>query len=574
MISRIYFIRHGITEGNDRKWFYGKADLPLTAEGKETLKKFRDRGIYPDIPDDAGCYTSALSRTDETFQIIYGDRARKPLPLLNEMQFGEYECKTYEELKGYEGFHDWAYDETGDVKLPGGESRNEFAARVSKGLKELVNLHRMKEWSHRHGGQDAITVMVCHGGVISAIMQELFPQVNGSMWDWMPDPGLGYMVEFEGGEPSMYEKITDIKKLGFGFMRLPEKNGEIDMDMTKAMVDRFMDRGYTYFDTAYAYNAGKSEEAIKTALVDRYPRDSFQLATKLPAFSAKTEEEAKAMFDTSLARTGAGYFDFYLLHNLDDEKLASFDKFHMWDFLKEKKAEGKIVKAGFSFHGKAEGLAKILDDHPEVDFVQLQINYLDWEDPEVESRKCYDVARNHFKPIIIMEPVKGGNLSDFSGEARDVLTAAAPDASLASWAMRYAMGLTGVITVLSGMSDMDQLEDNLATADNYKPLTEEEKKALNKAAEILHSLPGIPCTGCRYCVAGCPSSIDIPGIMDCMNQVVRYNNAHGAANSYYWTIMGAGKATDCIQCGKCEEACPQHIKIVDYMTRAADIFDK
>ena len=327
MISRIYFIRHGITEGNDRKWFYGKADLPLTAEGKETLRKFRDRGIYPDIPDDADCYTSALSRTDETFQIIYGDRARKPLPLLNEMQFGEYECKTYEELKGYEGFHDWAYDETGDVKLPGGESRNEFAARVSKGLKELVNLHRMKEWSHRHGGQDAITVMVCHGGVISAIMQELFPRVNGSMWDWMPDPGLGYMVEFEGGEPSMYEKITDIKKLGFGFMRLPEKNGEIDMDMTKAMVDRFMDRGYTYFDTAYAYNAGKSEEAIKTALVDRYPRDSFQLATKLPAFSAKTEEEAKAMFDTSLARTGAGYFDFYLLHNLDDEKLASFDKF-------------------------------------------------------------------------------------------------------------------------------------------------------------------------------------------------------------------------------------------------------
>lgn len=574
MISRIYFIRHGITEGNVKKWFYGKADLPLTEKGKETLRTYKTRGIYPDIPDDSDCYTSALLRTRETFEIIYGSRETRTLPLLNEMQFGDYECKTYEELKAFPDFDRWAYDETGEVKLPGGESRNEFTTRVSKGLRDLENRHRMKEWSHRHGGQDAISVVVCHGGVISAIMQELFPGINGTMWDWIPDPGLGYIVEFKEGDPIMYERISSIKKLGFGCMRLPEDKGEIDIGKTMEMVDYFMSKGYTYFDTAYSYNDGKSEEAVKAALVDRYPRDSFQLATKNHAYIASSADEARRLFETSLKRTGAGYFDYYLLHNLGEDRTKAFEDYHMWEFLEEKKAEGKIVKSGFSFHDKAAALEEVLSAHQEVDFVQLQINYLDWEDPEVEARKCYEVARKYHKPVIIMEPVRGGNLSDFQGEARDILKMANKDASLASWAMGFVLGLPGVFTVLSGMSNMEQLKDNIATVDNYRPFTVDEKKALEKAGDILRNMPGIPCTACRYCAEGCPVGIDIPSMMSCLNQVVRYNNPHGAVNSFRWSVMDCGKPSQCIECGHCEGVCPQHIKITDELKRVADIFEK
>jgi len=573
MISRIYFIRHGITEGNTRKWFYGKADLPLTEDGKETLRRLKERGIYPDIPADADCYTSELMRTDETFRIIYGDRPRKALPLLNEMQFGDYECKTYEELKGYDDFDSWAYDKTGDVKLPGGESRNEFAARISRGLRELINLHRMKEWSHRHGGQAAVSVVVCHGGVISAVMQELFPGVNGTMWDWIPDPGLGYMVEFKDGDPMAYEHISEIKRLGFGFMRLPMADGEVDIEQTKKMVDMFMERGYTYFDTAYGYLDGKSEEAVKTALVDRYPRDSYQLATKLPAFIAGSRREAEAMLETSLERTGAGYFDYYLLHNLGDDRTKFYDDYELWDFVARKKAEGKIVNAGFSFHDHGDELEQILSEHPEADFVQLQINYADWDDPVVEAGKCYDVARNNFKPVIIMEPVKGGNLASLPEPAARILAEKDPEQSQASWALRFAMGLPGVVTVLSGMSDVAQMAENLDIADSYRPLSDDEKETLSQAAEAMRAIPNIPCTACKYCIDGCPAGIPIHGVFRALNMKYVFNNETGAGFAYQWETRDGGIASRCLKCGHCEGVCPQHIKIIDELEKAVEMFE-
>ena len=572
MISRIYFIRHGITEGNINKWFYGKADIPLTEDGKKTLRRYRERGIYPEIPDDADCYTSGLLRTVETLKIIYGERPYKAIPLLNEMEFGDYECKTYEQIKEYAGFDEWAYDEVGDKKLPGGESRNEFAARIAKGLKELTGYHRLKEWSHRHGGEDAISVMVCHGGVISSIMQQLFPGVKGTMWDWMPEPGFGYMVEFEGGDPIMYDKIADIKKLGFGLMRLPMKDDRIDIEQTKEMVDMFLDRGYTYFDTAYGYPG--SEDTIRQALVERYPRDVFKLATKLPAFMAGSEAEARAMFETSLKRTGAGYFDYYLLHNLGDNRSKFFDDYNMWDFVAKLKEEGKVVNAGLSFHDKAAVLDEILEAHPEMDFVQLQINYADWENPMTESRKCYEVARKHFKPVIIMEPVQGGNLANPPKQVADILKKANPDASLASWALRFTMDIPNVITVLSGMSDVAQMKDNLNIADNFRPFSESEKAVLEEACKALESIPRIPCTKCGYCLKGCPQDIAIPGIFRAVNLKKVYDNDEGAGFAYSWETRDGGIASKCIECGQCEEVCPQHIKIIDELKNAKEMFEK
>lgn len=573
MVSRIYLIRHGITEGNQKRWFYGKADLPLAEVGRETLKDLAARGIYPRIPEDADCYTTGLLRTEQTFQIIFGERPHKVIHNMREMEFGDYECQTYEQLKDYELFDQWCYDQSGDAKLPGGESRNEFADRISLGLKELIGYHRLKELSHRHSGKDAISVLVCHGGVISAAMQELFPEVNGNMWDWIPDPGFGYMVEFEEGEPIMYEKIADIKKLGFGLMRLPMNGEEVDLAQTKEMVDLFLSKGFTYFDTAYGYLDGKSEEAAKAALVDRHPRDSFQLATKLPAWAAATEEEAKAMFETSLERTGAGYFDFFLLHNLGDTRTGAFDEFHIWDFLAEKKAEGKIVNLGFSMHDKADKLEEILKAHPEMDFVQLQINYADWDSPTVESRKCYETARRYGKPVIVMEPVKGGSLATLPKQVSDIFKEADGEASLSSWAIRYATSLDGVLTVLSGMSSLEQMKDNLATMEEWKPLSEEEQKVVERATQALEEIPHVPCTACRYCEKGCPQQIAIPGIFRALNNQMIYGNREGAEGNYAWETRAGGIASKCIECGKCEEVCPQHIQIIEELKKAKALFE-
>lgn len=541
--------------------------------GKTALKKMRAQGVYPEITEDTDCYTTGLIRTEQTFELLFGKRPRKVIENLREMEFGEYECMTFDELKSLQAFMDWGYDETGDVALPGGESKNDFSARISKGLKELMGYHRLKELSHRHSGKDAVSVVVCHGGVISAVMNELFPDIKRNMWDWMVDPGFGYRIDFQQGEAKMYEKITDVKKLGFGLMRLPMNGEDIDIEETKKMVDMFMEKGFNYFDTAWGYQNGKSEEATRLALVERYPRESFKLATKLPAWCAKSKEEAEAMFDTSLERTGAGYFDYYLLHNLGDNRTKYFEEYQIWDFLAEKKRQGLIKNLGFSMHDKADKLEEVLKAHPEMDFVQLQINYADWERPRVEARKCYETARKYNKPVIIMEPVKGGSLAELPESVASVFKNYDKERSLSSWAIRFATSLDGVLTVLSGMSNLAQMEDNLATMEDFTPLTEEEFKVVEQAREALNALPQVPCTVCRYCEDKCPQNIAIPGIFRAVNNQMIFGNREGAVGNYEWETKNRGLASQCIACGNCEAVCPQHIKISEEMKKASEMFE-
>lgn len=364
----------------------------------------------------------------------------------------------------------------------------------------------------------------------------------------------------------------NIPKFGFGLMRLPMIGEEVDIEQTKTMVDMFMKNGFTYFDTAYGYIGGKSEEAVKVALVDRYPRESFQLATKLPAWAgAKDADEAKAMLETSLKRTGAGYFDFYLLHNLGDNRTQVFDDFGIWDFVQEKKAEGVIKHVGFSMHASAEELDEVLTKHSEMEFVQLQINYADWESDSVQSRKCYEVARKHGKPVIIMEPVKGGSLANLPDSVGDILKQAAPDASHSSWAMRFAASLDGIITVLSGMSNIEQMEDNLKTMVNFKPMSEADYAVIDKARVAMDAIEKIPCTSCQYCVKGCPMNINIPGIFGSVNTYLVYNNLAGAKGGYGWATNNGAKASACIECGQCEAVCPQHISIIEELKKAKEL---
>ena len=365
----------------------------------------------------------------------------------------------------------------------------------------------------------------------------------------------------------------EIKKLGFGLMRLPQKDKVIDIEQVKKMTDRFMEEGFTYFDTAWAYEG--SEDAARQALVERYPREKFQLATKNAAWiNCKTREEAIAQFETSLKQTGAGYFDFYLLHNLGEHRTKFFDDFDMWSFVQEKKKEGLIRHVGFSFHSTPEELEEILKNHPEMEFVQLQINYADWENPAIQSRACYEVARKYNKPVIIMEPVKGGMLANPPQQVKDVFEKADAKASCASWAIRFAASLEGVITVLSGMSSLEQMEDNLSYMKDFKGMSEEEKAVLKDAQTALNSIPLIPCTTCNYCAKVCPEGIGISGSFTAMNYLTLYQNLEAAKGQENWLVGAHGKkrAAECIKCGKCEEVCPQHIRIRDELEKIAGTF--
>ena len=364
-------------------------------------------------------------------------------------------------------------------------------------------------------------------------------------------------------------------KLGFGLMRLPKRAlVKIDMEQTKQMVDLFMDAGLTYFDTAYVYDGGESEKAAKAALVDRYPRESFTLATKLCAWmGAHNEKTAKQQFYTSLERTGAGYFDYYLLHALQTGNYKLYDKYHLWDFVREQKAKGLIKHWGFSFHAGPELLDELLTEHPDAEFVQLQLNYADWEDPKVASRANYEVARKHGKSIIVMEPVKGGALANPPKDVRKVFQEVSPDASFASWAIRYAASLEGIITVLSGMSNLVQMRDNLSYMKDFRPLNGSEQTAIRKAQELMNGVKSIPCTACHYCTAGCPKQIPIPEIFGARNQQMVWGQLEEGRRQYADVVENAGKASDCIACGQCESACPQQLGVIQYLKDCAAQFE-
>ena len=370
-----------------------------------------------------------------------------------------------------------------------------------------------------------------------------------------------------------YDLDKNVGKLGFGMMRLPRKGDGIDIEETKKLVDAFMISRFNYFDTAFAYPG--SEEAIKEALVNRYPRKSYYLASKCAIWSGcKEKEDAEKELDISLERTGAGYFDFYLLHALNKDSAKTFEEWGLWEKKKKKKEEGLIKHLGFSFHDSPEVLDDILSKHPEAEFVQLQINWADWEDPKVQSKGSWEVARKHNKDIIVMEPVKGGLLADPHPLVKEVFSSSDPNASPASWAIRFASSLDGVMTVLSGMNTLEMLGDNVKTMWNFKGFDAKQMETIEKAREVFSSLPSIPCTKCDYCAKVCPMDIGISGTFAAMNTLLLYGNESIAKDRYKAMVINKGRNNPekCIKCGKCEEACPQHIEIRSNLEKAKEHF--
>lgn len=370
--------------------------------------------------------------------------------------------------------------------------------------------------------------------------------------------------------------LLETPKLGFGCMRLPltDPNDQtsIDLDQFKAMVDTFMEAGGTYFDTAYVYHEGTSEIAVREALVKRYPRDSFTIATKCLAWAQPDAESAKACLDTSLERLGVDYVDFYLLHNVGGVRTKKFDEYGMWEWAQQKKDEGIIKHLGFSMHDGADALEALLAEHPNMDFVQLQVNYLDWEDPVVEARKCMEVAEKHGVPVVIMEPARGGRLANLPERGKQILKTAEPDLSEVSWAYRFCYFLPNVVSVLSGMSTLDQVKENVAEWKTAKPLSDADKKVVEQALEALRSVGMIDCTNCRYCAKDCPAGVKIPEIMSLMNLEKMTEDRAFVKGLYDWQAKD-GYASQCTQCGNCEEMCPQGINIIELLEEAADAYE-
>ncbi len=369
------------------------------------------------------------------------------------------------------------------------------------------------------------------------------------------------------------------KKLGFGCMRLPVVDGDtnvIDDAVFCRMIDSYMEQGFRYFDTAYPYHNGNSEKAVGRCLVARYPREDFFLASKMPVWLAKEYADYEKLFTTQLERCQVEYFDFYLLHAMNKERVADTEKLGGFEFVQRMKEEGKIRHIGFSFHDTAEVLEEILKAHPEMEFVQLQINYYDWESESVQSRKCYEVAEKYHVPVIVMEPVKGGTLANMRGEAAHLLDnlVCPTGASYASYAVRFAASLDNVMLVLSGMSDEAQLLDNTSYMKDFIPLSDTEQETIRKVVEELKKLPVIACTKCRYCVEGCPKKILVPDLFEDYNLTVQFGiNATNRGSYGYHTAEGHGKATDCIKCGKCEKQCPQHLEIRSLLGKVAATFE-
>ena len=371
-----------------------------------------------------------------------------------------------------------------------------------------------------------------------------------------------------------------MKKLGFGLMRLPLINPDdstsIDMEQLNQMVDAFLARGFTYFDTAWMYHNGMSENAVKTALVERHPRESFRLATKLHGGYVNSFEDRDAIFNKQLEKTGAGYFDYYLLHCISVELYEKYKKFDCFNWLREKKRQGLVKKIGFSFHDNAELLDLVLTEQPDMEFAQLQVNYLDWDSDGIQSRLCCETAKKHNKTIIVMEPVKGGTLAQVPEKVEKLFKAENANASVPSWALRFAGSVDNVFMVLSGMSNMEQLTDNMNTFDIFKPIDDSEKAVIKRATRLLTHSGAIACTSCSYCTEGCPMNIPIPKYFSLYNadiQEIDGKSWRPQPEYYYNLTLSFGKASECIACGQCEKACPQQLPIIEHLKRVADYFE-
>lgn len=368
-----------------------------------------------------------------------------------------------------------------------------------------------------------------------------------------------------------FEEIK--KNFGFGCMRLPLKNGEVDYTEVNKMVDAFMDAGFNYFDTAHMYVEGKSENALRECLTKRYPRESYVLTNKLSTSYFNRQEEIRPLFESQLEACGVDYFDFYLMHAQSAEIFEKYKKCKAYETALKLKEEGKFRHFGISFHDKAEVLEQILIEYPQIEVVQIQFNYVDYEDTSVEGRKCYEVCRKYDKPVIVMEPVKGGSLVNLPDKAKEVFNKL-KGGSTASYAIRFAAGFDGVMMVLSGMENMEMMNDNISYMKDFKPLSEKELEAVNKVCKIFNEQGLIQCTACRYCTSGCPKNISIPDLFACMNSKKVFNNWN---TDYYYNnvhTVNNGKASDCIQCGKCEHICPQHLEIRKLLKEVALEFEK
>ena len=370
-------------------------------------------------------------------------------------------------------------------------------------------------------------------------------------------------------------ELNTMPKLGFGLMRLPEKDGSVDIEHVSRMVDVYMQAGMNYFDTAYVYHGGNSEKAIKEALVKRWPRDKFMLATKLPAWCLKEPADRDRIFSEQLERCGVDYFDFYLLHSIEDGGNGdTYERLDCFNWALRKKAEGKIRHFGFSFHGSPAYLIQVLDRHPEVEFVQIQLNYADWKNPVVRSGELYEILHARNVPMIIMEPVKGGMLAGLTPELEAMYKAVRPEASVASWALRFVGSLPGVMTILSGMSAEEQVRDNIGTFTNFEPLTDEERELVGKVRDIMLNVPQIGCTSCRYCTPGCPMNISIPDVFRAVNTMNLYGDVFRPKAFYGGVLsLGHGRASECVACGQCESVCPQHLPIIDLLKDASAKLD-
>lgn len=367
----------------------------------------------------------------------------------------------------------------------------------------------------------------------------------------------------------MFEKVK--KNFGFGCMRLPMNGEEVDYGELNKMVDTFVANGFNYFDTAHGYVGTKSEIAVRECLVKRYPREDFVLTDKLTDSYFRSEKDVRPFFESQLQACGVDYFDFYLMHAQNEENFKKFKRCRAYEQAFELKSEGKIKHVGLSFHDTAKVLDDILTEYPQIEVVQIQLNYVDYDDPAIQSRKCLEVCNKHAKPVIVMEPVKGGNLVNLPEEGKKYFDELG--GSYASYAVRFAASCQGVFMVLSGMSNMQQMADNISYMKDFKPLNDAELQAVRNVCAEFRKMNSIPCTACRYCIDGCPKKISIPDLFACMNTKSIYRDWN--ADFYYGIhTKSGGKASDCIKCGKCEKACPQHLQIRELLVNVAKEFEK